>query len=156
MEFTHLDKNQRPQMVDVSDKKETHRTAKAKVEVFLGSEIISKINDGEIQGKKGAVFATAIIAGTMAVKQTDKMIPLCHSLPIQSVHFDVEILDEESVKIDCEVKTNAQTGVEMEALHGASIAALTVYDMCKAISHDIQIKNLCLMEKTGGKRDFKR
>ena len=156
MEFSHINSDAKPQMVDVSSKKSNLRVAKARAKVLLGEEIMNKLSEGEIQTKKGAVFATAIIAGTMAVKQTDKMIPLCHSLPIQSVLIDINTIDKQKISIDCEVKTVAQTGVEMEALHGASIAALTVYDMCKAFSHDICIENIRLMEKTGGKRDFKR
>ena len=153
--FTHIgDKNQ-PKMVNVGDKKVTKRTAIAKAEMFLGSEIISHFKNDELTTKKGPVFQTAIIAGIQAVKKTSELIPMCHPLIINGVDINIDIIDNENIKIICEVKIDGKTGVEMEALTGANIAALTVYDMCKAISQKMVIKEIKLIEKTGGKSDIK-
>lgn len=154
-DFSHIKKDGMPGMVNVGDKQETQRKAIARTEMFLGAEIVSQFQDGELQTKKGAVFQTAIIAGTMAVKQTSNLIPLCHPLAINGISFDLNILDTENIEILCTVNISGKTGVEMEALTGVSIAALTVYDMCKAKSHDIIIKNTKLLEKTGGKSDYR-
>jgi cyclic pyranopterin phosphate synthase len=112
--------------------------------------------NGDIQTKKGAVFQTAIIAGIMASKKTGELIPLCHSLGLDNCHINMELNQNNEVVIDCTASIEAKTGIEMEALVGASIAALTVYDMCKVFSHDIIITETKLMKKTGGKRDFER
>ncbi len=152
--LTHINKNGEPGMVDVSNKNITKRKAIAKTEMFLGKEILSLVKDKDISTKKGAVFQTAIIAGTMAVKQTANLIPLCHPLAIQGIKFEVNVLNEECIEIICAVSLEGKTGVEMEALTGASIAALTIYDMCKAINQNMIIKNTRLLEKTGGKSDF--
>ena len=153
--FTHIgDKNQ-PKMVNVGDKKVTKRTAIAKAKMFLGSEIISHFKNDELTTKKGPVFQTAIIAGIQAVKKTSELIPMCHPLIINGVDINIDIIDNENIKIICEVKIDGKTGVEMEALTGANIAALTVYDMCKAISQKMVIKEIKLIEKTGGKSDIK-
>ena len=153
--FTHIgDKNQ-PKMVNVGDKKVTKRTAIAKAEMFLGTEIISHFENDELTTKKGPVFQTAIIAGIQAVKKTSELIPMCHPLIINGVDINIDIIDNENIKIICEVKIDGKTGVEMEALTGANIAALTVYDMCKAISQKMVIKEIKLIEKTGGKSDIK-
>ena len=152
--LTHINKNGEPGMVDVSNKNITKRKAIAKTEMFLGKEILSLVKDKDISTKKGAVFQTAIIAGTMAVKQTANLIPLCHPLAIQGIKFEVNVLNEECIEILCAVSLEGKTGVEMEALTGASIAALTIYDMCKAINQNMIIKNTRLLEKTGGKSDF--
>ncbi|MEQ9424655.1 MAG: cyclic pyranopterin monophosphate synthase MoaC [Cyclobacteriaceae bacterium] len=153
--LTHLDESDNPSMVDVSAKKITGRRARARAIISLNSEIISLLSDGEISSKKGPVFQTAIIAGTMAAKKTGDLIPLCHPLGLESCDFEINV-DGNDVIIDCTAGINAKTGIEMEALTGASVAALTIYDMCKAMSHDIVIKEVQLMEKTGGKNDFKR
>ncbi|MGB1018731.1 MAG: cyclic pyranopterin monophosphate synthase MoaC [Chitinophagales bacterium] len=152
--LTHINKNGEPGMVDVGNKNITKRKAIAKTEMFLGKEILSLVKDKDISTKKGAVFQTAIIAGTMAVKQTANLIPLCHPLAIQGIKFEVNVLNEECIEILCAVSLEGKTGVEMEALTGASIAALTIYDMCKAINQNMIIKNTRLLEKTGGKSDF--
>ena len=143
-------------MVDVGDKKVTSRTATARSIIAMPAEVIAHFTGGDIQGKKGPVFQTAIIAGIMAAKKTGELIPLCHPLGLDNCTIDISINKKQEVVIDCIASLTAKTGVEMEALVGASIAALTIYDMCKAMSHDIVIKETKLMEKTGGKRDFKR
>ncbi len=143
-------------MVDVSEKAVSRRVAKARSIVWLPDEVWAKLTGGDIQSAKGPVFQTAIIAGIMAAKKTGEMIPLCHPLGMDNCHIDIHTNDRQEVIIDCTATITAKTGIEMEALVGASIAALTIYDMCKALSHDIVIKETMLMEKTGGKNDFKR
>ncbi|MEM6806311.1 MAG: cyclic pyranopterin monophosphate synthase MoaC [Bacteroidota bacterium] len=155
-DFSHLDAAGNPSMVDVSPKQETFRQAHARSVVWLGEEIMSHFSGGEIQTKKGPVFQTAIIAGTMAAKKTHDLIPLCHPLQLEKIKVLIEVVDKESIQIDCTVGLSGKTGVEMEALTGASVAALTIYDMCKAFSHDIRIVETQLMAKSGGKRDFSR
>jgi cyclic pyranopterin phosphate synthase len=154
--LTHLDKQDNPTMVDVSAKQVTYRTATARSIVVLPNEVLQHLVNGELQTKKGAVFQTAIIAGIMAAKKTGDLIPLCHPLGMDNCKVTIELSAENEVIIDCTASISAKTGIEMEALVGASIAALTVYDMCKAMSHDIVIKETKLIAKTGGKRDFKR
>ncbi|SDW25905.1 cyclic pyranopterin monophosphate synthase subunit MoaC [Lutibacter oricola] len=142
-------------MVNVGGKKVTKRNAVAKATMFLGEEIISLFNNKELVTKKGPVFQTAIIAGIQAVKKTSELIPMCHPLLINGVNVDIKIIDEVHIEILCDVSIEGKTGVEMEALTGANIAALTVYDMCKAISQKMVIKEVKLIEKTGGKSDIK-
>ena len=153
--FTHIHASGNPQMVDVSDKKVTHRLAKAQALVFLGKEIMSLLQDDELITKKGPVFQTAIIAGVMGAKKTSELIPFCHPLGLEDVQIIITP-DKETVIINATTRVTGKTGVEMEALTAASIAALTVYDMCKALSHDIVIEEVKLMEKAGGKKNFKR
>ncbi|WP_338875877.1 cyclic pyranopterin monophosphate synthase MoaC [Spirosoma sp. SC4-14] len=158
--LSHINAEGNPSMVDVGAKRISRRTARARSVVALGPNIMQHLSqtDGsaaDIQTRKGPVFQTAIIAGTMAAKRTDDLIPLCHSLGLDNCQITVTVDGSDAV-IDCLVSTEGKTGVEMEALVGASVAALTVYDMCKALSHDIIIRETKLMEKTGGKRDFKR
>ena len=155
-ELTHIDEQGRANMVDVSDKAVTKRTARARSIVSLPAEVMAQIIGGDIQSKKGPVFQTAILAGIMAAKKTGDLIPLCHPLGMDNCNIDISVNDNNEVVIDCTATITAKTGVEMEALTGASVAALTIYDMCKAMSHDIVIKETKLMEKTGGKRDVKR
>lgn len=155
-DFSHLDASGNPSMVDVSPKVVTYREAKARSVVWLGEEIMAQFSEGEIVTKKGPVFQTAILAGTMAAKKTHDLIPLCHPLQLEKIKVLIEVLDKESIQIDCRVGLTGKTGVEMEALTGASVAALTIYDMCKAFSHDIRIVETQLMAKSGGKRDFER
>ena len=143
-------------MVDVSEKQVTLRTATARSIVALPAEAMQQLANGDIQTKKGGVFQTAIIAGIMAAKKTGELIPLCHPLGLDNCKVNIHVNENNEVVIDCTTSITAKTGIELEALVGASIAALTVYDMCKAISHDIVIRETKLMEKTGGKRDFKR
>lgn len=155
--FTHLDQTTgNPSMVDVGDKQVTKRIAKAQSIVVLGHEIMRHFTGSDIQTKKGPVFQTAIIAGTMAAKKTSDLIPLCHPLPLENCRIEIFINDLNEVVVNCTASVTSKTGVEMEALTGASIAALTIYDMCKAFSHDIVIKETRLIEKTGGKSDFRR
>ncbi len=155
-QLTHLDADNNPSMVDVGEKKITKRTARARAIVVLNDDILQYLDKGDIRTKKGAVFQTAIIAGIMAAKKTGDLIPLCHPLGLENCQIDIFLNEKREVVIDCTASLTAKTGVEMEALTGASVAALTIYDMCKAMSHDIVIKEIKLMEKTGGKRDFKR
>lgn len=143
-------------MVDVSEKAVTQRIAVAQSKLILNQEIMSHLKGDDIQTKKGPVFQTAILAGVMAAKKTSDLIPLCHPLPISKCDVSIEIDEQDNVIVQCLVKTEGKTGVEMEALTGASVAALTIYDMCKAFSHDIKIVETQLMEKAGGKNDFKR
>ena len=153
--LSHVDSGNRPTMVDVSDKLVVAREAHARSLVRLPAEVLSQVTDAEISTKKGPVFATAIIAGVMAAKKTHELIPFCHPLGLDSCKIAIEI-DGDNAVIDCRCKVTHKTGVEMEALTGASVAALTIYDMLKALSHDIVISETRLMAKTGGKQDFKR
>ncbi len=155
-DFTHLDADGNPSMVDVSEKKITKRTAQARAIVVLNDEILSHFENNDIKTKKGSVFQIAIIAGVMAAKRTGDLIPLCHPLGLENCQIDIVLNEKREVVIDCTASLTAKTGVEMEALTGATVAALTIYDMCKAFSHDIEIKSVKLMAKTGGKRDFRR
>lgn len=143
-------------MVDVGGKQATYRTATARSIVSLPQQVLEKLVEGDIQTKKGSVFQTAIIAGIMAAKKTGDLIPLCHPIGMDNCNINIQLNEQQEVVIDCTASVTAKTGIEMEALVGASVAALTVYDMCKALSHDIVIKETKLIEKTGGKRDFKR
>ena len=154
--FTHLDADGNPSMVDVSEKKITKRIARAQAIVVLNDEILSHFEHNDIKTKKGSVFQTAIIAGVMGAKKTGDLIPLCHHLGMENCQIDIFLNEKREVVIDCTASVTAKTGVEMEALTGATVAALTIYDMCKAFSHDIEIQSVKLMEKTGGKRDFRR
>ena len=113
-----------------------------------------RFRDGDLQTKKGPVIDTAIIAGTMAVKKTHELIPFCHPLNINACHISIEPDDHQNFIITCEVDIEHKTGVEMEALTGVSVAALTVYDMCKSLSHEIVISDISLQRKTGGKTDI--
>lgn len=153
--LSHLDSDNRPTMVDVSNKSVSQREAHARSVVKLPAEVLSHVANDEIPTRKGPVFATAIIAGVMAAKKTHELIPFCHPLGLDSCKVSIEIEDNNAV-IDCICKVTHKTGVEMEALTGASVAALTIYDMLKALSHDIVISETKLMSKTGGKRSFKR
>lgn len=153
--FTHITAKNQPKMVNVSDKAITKRVAVAKGILFLGVEIISHFSNDELITKKGPVFQTAIVAGIQAVKKTSDLIPMCHPLMINSAVIDIKVLDREHIEIHCSVEIEGKTGVEMEALTGVSVAALTVYDMCKALSQKIIIKEIKLIEKSGGKIDYK-
>ncbi len=152
--FTHIDKNGNPSMVDVGEKIPTKRTAKARSIVVLDEIILEKLQNEEIHTKKGPVLQTAIIAGVMAAKKTGDLIPLCHPLGLENCQIDIFLNENKEVIIECTASLTGKTGIEMEALTGASIAALTIYDMCKAFSHHIIIKETRLISKTGGKKDF--
>jgi cyclic pyranopterin phosphate synthase len=153
--LSHVDSSNRPTMVDVSDKLVSEREAHARSHVRLPAEALAHISGDEITTKKGPVFATAIIAGVMAAKKTHELIPFCHPLGLDSCKVAIEMSNDVAV-IDCRCKVAHKTGVEMEALTGASVAALTIYDMLKALSHDIVISDTRLIAKTGGKQDFHR
>jgi cyclic pyranopterin phosphate synthase len=151
--LSHLDKDGMPGMVDVSDKEITVREARASGKIIIGKKVMAILAADHFNTKKGSIAQIAVVAGTMAVKNTYNTIPLCHQIPISSCKINV-IPDGDSFHIDCTVKTNSQTGVEMEAMHGVSIAALTIYDMCKALTHEMMITDVRLERKTGGKKDF--
>lgn len=142
-------------MVDVSGKAVTQRVARAQATVLLGKEIMKLIRKEELLTKKGPVFQTAIVAGVMAAKKTHELIPMCHPLLLEDCRVKIT-KDGDNAIVETEVKVTSKTGVEMEALAAASVAALTIYDMCKALSHDIVIREIKLMEKRGGKSDFLR
>lgn len=151
--FSHLTENDQPGMVDVNTKRLTVREAEAESIVWLGKSTVELFEKAGWENKKGSIFQTAIIAGTMAAKKTGELIPMCHPLGLESCKITIEVL-EESLKISCICKLEAKTGVEMEAMVGASVAALTVYDMCKSVSKGIVIQETKLIRKTGGKSDF--
>ncbi|MEN8776240.1 MAG: cyclic pyranopterin monophosphate synthase MoaC [Polaribacter sp.] len=153
--FTHINKKGNPKMVNVSDKKITKRTAMAKATMFLGKEVISNFTNNELNTKKGPVFQTAIIAGIQGVKKTSELIPMCHPLLINGVDITINIADDEYIEVFCKVTIEGKTGVEMEALTGVNITCLTIYDMCKSISQQMVIKEVKLIEKTGGRSDIK-
>lgn len=181
-----MDANSTPTMVNILDKKATHRFAHARAVIQFPPHVLRALvattstdlspttpqtpsaNETqpttttpenyatvrEITSAKGPVFSTATVAGTMAVKKTSDLIPFCHPLPIESCKISISVASDTDVVVDCKVQVTHKTGVEMEALVGASVAALTVYDMCKALSHDIVLKDTRLVEKRGGKSDF--
>ena len=151
--LTHLDPDGRPAMVDVSAKQATAREASAECRVKFPPAVAAQLHANGLKSAKGGIVDTAIIAGTMAVKRTHELIPFCHPLPIDGCRLAIDWLDARTLRIDCTVKTVHRTGVEMEALTGATVAALTVYDMCKALSHAIVIGPAKLLGKRGGKRD---
>jgi cyclic pyranopterin phosphate synthase len=153
--FTHIDSSGNPAMVNVSAKAITQRTAIARAAVRLGKTILQQIQGDELITKKGPVFQTAIIAGVMASKRTHELMPFCHPLGLEDCQIKIWVVKDRAI-IESTCVVTGKTGVEMEALTAASVAALTIYDMCKALSHDIVIEEVKLMEKTGGKKDFKR
>jgi cyclic pyranopterin phosphate synthase len=155
-DFTHVDERRQPAMVDVGAKAISHRTAVAEARVRFPPAVAEALRESGFETSKGPVFQTAIIAGTMAAKRTHELIPFCHPLGIENCRVDIEMDGRNEAVIRCSVGVHHKTGVEMEALTGASIAALTVYDMCKALSHEIVIAELRLVEKHGGKRDVVR
>jgi len=155
-ELSHINADGQPEMVNVSQKHATLRSARARAIVTLPDEVLAVLaGNGRLSSPKGDVFQVAVLAGIMAAKKTGDLIPLCHPLGLDHCHLDIQLIDNDVI-IDCSASLFARTGVEMEAMTGASIAALTIYDMCKAVSHDIVVREIRLMEKTGGKRDFRR
>ncbi|HET6604635.1 MAG TPA: cyclic pyranopterin monophosphate synthase MoaC [Xanthomonadaceae bacterium] len=148
--LTHIDPRGLPRMVDVGDKPVGNRVAVASACVAFPSEVAARLRGDALQVAKGPVVATAIVAGTMAVKRTHELIPFCHPLPIDGCEFGIDWSDGDTLRIDCRVRSRHRTGVEMEALTGATVAALTVYDMCKALSHAIVIGPVRLEHKRGG------
>lgn len=154
--LTHVnERGEDPRMVDVSGKDATERAAHAQARVLFPADVAKTLSDAGFMTKKGAVLTVAQIAGVMGVKATSQLIPLCHPLSLNGCRVEITMEGDEAV-IDCRVSCQGKTGVEMEALTGASVAALTIYDMCKALSHDMVIRDVRLMGKAGGKRDFQR
>ncbi|MEL7625237.1 MAG: cyclic pyranopterin monophosphate synthase MoaC [Anaerolineaceae bacterium] len=149
MKLTHVDEEGRAIMVDISQKSVTERVAVASGVVKMQPETLQLIRSGEV--KKGDVLAVARVAGIMAAKKTSDLIPLCHPLPLTSVKIDFQFDDESTVKIIAETKTTYNTGVEMEALTAVSVAALTIYDMCKAVDRAMIIGEIKLERKSGGR-----
>jgi len=143
-------------MVDVGDKPVTAREAVAGCRVRFPAQVAQQLRHTGLRSAKGGIVDTAVIAGTMAVKRTHELIPFCHPLPIDAVRFHIDWAGERELQIECTVRTVHRTGVEMEALTGATVAALTVYDMCKALSHAIVLGPAKVLGKRGGKRDFGR
>lgn len=154
MSFTHLDLSNKPNMVDVSEKPETVRIATAEARVTINESVAAQFNGTDLISKKGPIFQTAILAGVMGAKQTSSLIPLCHPLPLDDCKIEIQLSGLE-ILIRCTCKTTARTGIEMEAITGASVAAITLYDMCKALDPAIVIHGIRLIEKTGGKSDYK-
>ena len=152
--LTHIDPKGRPAMVDVSAKETTRREAQAECRVRFPADVARQLRASGLKSAKGGIVETAIVAGTMAVKRTHELIPFCHPLPIDGCRIAIDWDGESSLRIECAVKTTHRTGVEMEALTGATVAALTVYDMCKALSHRIVLGPAKLLGKRGGKHDF--
>ena len=152
--LSHIDKQNQPTMVDVSDKSATDRTAHARSIVEFPADVARRFSGGDIETAKGPVFSTAIVAGVMAAKRTHELSPFCHPLGLTNCKVTIELDDQQRAVVDCTCRVHHRTGVEMEALTGASIAALTIYDMCKALSHEIVIRETQLMSKTGGKEDY--
>ncbi len=152
--LTHVDAAGRPTMVDVSAKPLTAREAIAECRVRFPPAVAELLRAAAMSTKKGAVVDTAIIAGTMAAKRTHELIPFCHPLGLERCEITIEA-DTDGLEIRCTTAVHHRTGVEMEALTGATIAALTVYDMCKALSHDIVIEETRLLSKSGGKSDYR-
>lgn len=148
MELTHFNEQGRARMVDVSGKAVTYRTAKAAGRVWMNPETLEKVRAGQMA--KGDVLAVAQVAGIMAAKRTWELIPMCHPLPLTSIDISFAFQDD-ALDIQAQVKCSGETGVEMEALTAVSAAALTVYDMCKAVQRDMVIDQIRLLEKTGGK-----
>jgi cyclic pyranopterin phosphate synthase len=153
--LTHIDAGGQPTMVDIGHKAVTSRTAVAVSRVRLPGHVAATLESQGFSTRKGPVFQTAIIAGTMAAKRTHELIPFCHPLPLDACSIGIHMEPDGEVVIRASVACVHRTGVEMEALTAASVAALTVYDMCKALSHDIVIAETRLVEKTGGKSDYR-
>ena len=152
--LSHVNDDNQAQMVDVSGKAATRREARAQAVVDLPPQVLEQFADGDIQSKKGPVFQTARLAGVMAAKRTSDLIPPCHPIGLEDCQIDIRLEGEQAVVTSSCVVTH-KTGVEMEALTAASVAALTIYDMCKAVSHEIVIRDVRLLEKTGGKHDYR-
>jgi cyclic pyranopterin monophosphate synthase len=153
-DFSHVDERRQPAMVDVGGKQVTHRVAVAEARVRFPREVAEALRESGFETSKGPVFQTAIVAGTMGAKRTHELIPFCHPLGLENCRVEIDMNERDEAVVRCTVSVHHRTGVEMEALTGASIAALTVYDMCKSLSHDIVVAELRLVEKRGGKRDL--
>lgn len=150
----HIDSQGCVQMVNVSGKQPTHREASARALIVFPEQIFRDLDRRGFMVKKGSVIQTAILAGIQAAKKTSELIPLCHILPLDGVTIEIEPFGNNSLSVICKVCVFAKTGVEMEALTGATVASLTIYDMCKAMGLGIKIQNIELIEKKGGKTDY--
>ena len=150
---THLNKKNKPQIVDISKKSNTNRTAKAEGKIFFSKLSFDKIQN--LKTKKGEITSVAIIAGIMGAKKTSELIPLCHNINIENIDIEIKTKPKiHALQVISTVKNNGKTGVEMEALTAVSLACLTIYDMCKSIDKRIEISNIKLLSKKGGKSDF--
>jgi cyclic pyranopterin monophosphate synthase len=154
--LSHLSARNRPTMVDVGGKDVTHRVAVAEARVRLPRGVARALRASGHRTSKGPVFDTATLAGVMAAKRTHELIPFCHPLGVENCQVEIRQRTAAEILVRCRVSVHHRTGVEMEALTGAAIAALTIYDMCKALSHDIEITGLKLLAKSGGRRPFLR
>ena len=152
--LSHVGDDGRPRMVDISEKAVSDRSAIAESAVVFPADMAAALRGSDMRAKKGPVIDTAIIAGTMAVKRCHELIPFCHPLPIDGCKFDIDWRDERTLGIRCQVRTRHTTGIEMEALTGASVAALTIYDMCKALGQGMAIGPTRLLQKHGGRHDY--
>ena len=155
-QLTHLDRRNRPTMVDVGAKAVTLRTAVAEAQLILPRAVGQALRASGHRSRKGPIFDTAILAGVMGAKRTHELIPFCHPLGLENCALEIEHPRLTQIVVRCRVSVHARTGVEMEALTGASIAALTLYDMCKALSHELEIRSVRLVEKSGGRRPYRR
>ncbi len=158
--LSHLDARNRPQMVDVGGKAATRRAAHAVAIVVLPPSLARLLDKGEVMTPKGPIFQAAILAGIMGAKKTSELVPLCHPIALDDCRIEIEARPPAKdgsveVEVHCRARTQARTGVEMEALTGASVAALTLYDMGKAVTQGIVIREIRLLEKTGGKTDYR-
>jgi cyclic pyranopterin monophosphate synthase len=153
--LTHLTARNQPTMVDVGAKEITRRVATAEARIRLPRTVLLALRKTGHRTKKGPIFDTAIVAGVMAAKRTSELIPFCHPLSLDNCKLELGPAPG-GIRILCTASVQGRTGVEMEALTGATVAALTVYDMCKALSHDIEITGIRLLAKTGGKHHFSR
>jgi cyclic pyranopterin phosphate synthase len=153
--LTHLTARNQPTMVDVGAKEVTRRVARAEARIRLPRAVLLALRKSGHRTKQGPIFDTAIIAGVFAAKRTSELIPFCHPLLLDNCKLEVGAAPG-GIRVVCTVSVQGRTGVEMEAMTGVTVAALTVYDMCKALSHDIEITGVRLLAKTGGKRDFSR
>jgi len=151
--LTHVDERSQPTMVDIGGKPVTHRTAVAETRVRFPATVAATLREAGFATSKGPVFQTAIIAGVMAAKRTHELIPFCHPLGLEVCRVDITMNEHDEAVVRCTAAIHHRTGVEMEALTGASIAALTIYDMCKALSHEIVIVETRLLAKRGGRHD---
>ena len=154
--LSHVDPSGRPRMVDVGATAATRRKATAEARVRFPAGIASTLRAQDLRTAKGSIVDTAIVAGTMAAKRAHELIPFCHPLAIERCSFEIEFVADNELLIRCTVAVTHKTGVEMEALTGAGIAALTIYDMCKALSHEIVIADVRLLDKSGGRRRVKQ
>jgi len=153
--LTHLDARNRPTMIDVGGKQATRRSATAEARIRLPRDVLLALRRAGHRTRKGPVFDTAIIAGVMAAKRTHELIPFCHPIALENCSVEVEPAPG-GLRVRCSVSVHHRTGVEMEALVGATVAALAIYDMCKALSHDIELTRVRLLAKSGGRRNFRR